>query len=293
MTKCVACSSYAIGIILSLFVVAGTCGPCLASPTTEDPAPEQPAGEGAEEGAPAAEAAPEEASTREPTVDPKAAEEACKKTVAGLRSGDFSALEALPENERNALLSGPTGVNVLTCLAIAEGNKSRCDSLSEDSKKACLEQWKLGTELKGVPKEKVKAQLIYRTCTSNSPDMNCDVLRKAIGAGDATRCKELKEASRRDFCAAVATGDAKKCDTLPQGAERAYCAAFAADDASRCPKEAPDCIAMARGFAALKKGGLEAFQDIDATIAAAAMGTKACGALLGDLESSCNRDESE
>lgn len=256
------------------------------------PAKEQPeqAGEGAGEGAPAEEAA-EDAVTPEPTVDAKAAEEACKKAAAGLRTGDASAVEALDETQRKALLGSSTGVKALTCLAIAADDKSRCDLLEDDAKKACLDQWKLGRELKGVPKEEVKAQLLYRTCVSNSTGVNCDLLRDAVKSGDPERCKDLDDAARRAFCAAVAGGNIKECGNVPEGAERAYCEAFATDDASRCPKEAPDCIAMARGFAALKKGGLEGFKDIDATIAAAAMGTKVCDGLLGELEKSCSSEE--
>jgi hypothetical protein len=275
-----------------LFLLAGVFGPCLAAPTGADPAaPENPAGEAGEKGAAEADETPGLTGTPEPTVDPKAAEEACKKSVAGLRTGDFSALEALPENERNALLSGPTGVRVLTCLAIGEDNKSRCDLLEEDAKKACLDQWNLGSELRKVPREQMKAQLLYRACVSSSGGADCELLREAVGTGDAAKCKDLKDASRRTICTAIASGDAKKCDGVKESAERAYCAAFATDDATRCPKEATDCIAMARGFAAIRKGGLDTFRDIDATIAAATLGTKACGALLDEAQKSCSKDE--
>jgi hypothetical protein len=285
--------SYPVGLPLFLALLVGLCGPCLAAPTVEDAAPpknvEQPAGEGAENGA--AEA-PEEGATPKPTVDPKAAEEACKKAVATLGSGDVSSVEALPESERMALLTGPTGVRVLTCLAIAKDDKSRCDLLEGDAKKACLDQWQVGRELKNVPKEKMKGQLLYRTCASNSGGANCNLLREAVDSGNADKCNGLEDAARRAFCAAVASGDVKKCNAVPEGPQRAYCAAFTTDDASHCPKDIPDCIAMARGFAALKKGGgLEGFQDIDATIAAASVGTKACNALLSELEKSCGGDE--
>lgn len=293
MSTLVTRSRHLLWITLFLFFLVGAGAPCVAAPTSEDSAPakgmpDEPAG--GEKATPAAEGA-EAGPTAVPTVDEKAAEEACKKAVAGLRSGDFSGLDALPEGDRKALLSGPTGANVLTCLAIAEGNKDRCDSLAEDAKKGCLDQWKLGSELKNVPKEQIKAYFVYKSCSFNTDAAKCNVLRDAVGSGSAEKCASLAEAPYRAFCSAVATGDATKCESMPQGAERAYCAAFSADDASRCPKDSSDCIAMARGFAALKKGGLEAFKDIDATIAAAVMGTKACEALLGELEESCGKEK--
>jgi hypothetical protein len=187
------------------------------------------------------------------------------------------------------LLAGAAGIDAISCLAVADDNEKHCDLLGEDAKKACVDQWKVGRELKGLPKEKVKAQLMYRTCASNSPNMNCDVVREAIGEKDAAKCKNLKEASQQTFCNAVVAGDAKKCDAIPAGPERDYCAAFAADDPGRCPKNATDCIAMASGFAALKKGGLEGFANIDARIAAASMGPKACANLLASLDEACGK----
>jgi hypothetical protein len=281
-----------------VFVLVGGSAPGLAAPNAEDAgaskgAPQEKAGgEAAGKGTPAPQGGAEGDATPTPTVDPKVAEESCKTAVAKLRSGDFSALESLPENQRKAILARSNAIDVLTCLAVADGKESHCDPLEEQAKKACKEQWKLGRELKGLSKEKVKAHLLYRTCASNSPDMDCALVRDAMGNGNAAKCKELKEPAKQTFCAALVTGDARKCDVL-QGVERAYCSAFASDDSSHCPKESPDCIAMARGFAALKKGGLEGFADIDARIAAASMGTKACATLVSNLEGTCSKDSKE
>ena len=282
--------SFLVGIVCLACLVAFGGIAVAATPGKGEAAAEEKAepaaGEGGDEATAGKEEA-EEAPTPDPEAERKAAEEACKEALEGLRSKDVSALQALTVEERNTLLAGPTGVSAITCLAIGNADKSLCDLLDGDAKRACLDQWAVGSELTGLPKEQIKAQLLFRSCSANSTGPHCEVLRQAVNEGSSEKCQELEDPSHRAFCTAVASGDASKCEAIPAGSERAYCAAFASDDPSKCPKDSVDCIAMANGFAALKKGGLEVFQDIDATIAAAALGSKACDALVDKLLESC------
>jgi len=221
-----------------------------------------------------------------PTVDLKAA---CKKTVATLGSGDLSAVEALPSDKRGAFLQDSKTGKVFACLAIADDNKRYCEALPQERRDECLHQWQLLHDLKSQPKASLKSILLYQSCLSHEAKEDCEKLREAITAGDDAKCKAMSKAPSRDFCAAVATGDAKRCQGLPQGAQREYCTALATNDPARCPKESEDCTTLVRGLA--KKKGLEGFQDIDPTLAAAAKGRSACTALLATLEGSCAAEQ--
>lgn len=289
--------SHLVGMVFTLAFALVGAGSAVAAPSVEgDSAPKnaEAAAEkpDAEEGAAGEKgSAGEEGAVEGPTPDlaaeKKAAEEACKKAVDGLRSKSLSDLEGMTEAGRGGLLAGPTGVGAVTCLAIAHGDKNHCNLLEGDAKRACVDQWATVAELQGVAKEQIKGQLLFLTCSSNAGGPHCEVMRQAVNEGSAEKCQEIENASNRALCSAVASRDASKCDGVTAGVERAYCAAFASDDPSRCPPDATDCIAMARGFAALKSGGLEAFQDIDASLAAAVLGSKACDHLLDKLVGTC------
>lgn len=278
-----------IGIVCLLF---GGGGIVLAAPSAElGAAPkEAAASEGGDEAEAGEAAAGEEGEGSAPDLEAerKAAEDACKASIEGLRKNDAAALKATSDEERARLFAGSTGVSAVTCLAIANGDKSLCDLLSGDARKACLDHSDVGAALKGVAKEEIKGQLLFLSCSTGSSGPHCEVLRQAVNEGSAEKCQALEDPSYRAFCSAVATREAAKCSSIPDGAQRSYCEAYAADDPAKCASDSQDCIAMAKGFAALKKGGLESFRDIDATIAAPALGSKACDALVDKVLEVCS-----
>jgi len=239
---------------------------------------------------------PEDTPTPEPTAVPTrdpAVVAMCKDSITRLGGGDLAALDALPPEKRAALAKDGKTVNVLKCLAVATNNGRYCGLLpTKQSQTECLAAWELARELKTMPKEHMKAQIIYRGCLVNASKAECDKFRTAMTSRDAAKCKSVSKDADRAFCAALVSGDATRCKDLPDAAYRDTCAAYATDDATHCSKEAgADCAKLAQGFAAVTKEGLAGFDQIDATAAAASRdGKAACGPLLADLERHCIED---
>lgn len=270
--------------ILVLFLFCSAYRPCAAGAAEPVSEPKAGAGGTAAEkaGGSAAQATPGGAQT--PQVDADALKTACKQAVTDLGTGDVG-LKALPDTKRTTVIQHQSATRLFTCLAIAEDKSARCDALPKQGKGECAAQFQVARELKGVPKERVKAQLIYRSCLPNAAKADCEAARDAIMAGDPAKCKGAKGVNP-DFCAALASGDAAKCGAL-QGAERDLCSAYVTEDPKRCPKDSGDCQLVVSTFAKLKKEGLDGMQDIDPTLAAVSKGKAACAPLMSEFEKFC------
>lgn len=275
--------------VLVLGVVLSPCRSLAA-----DPAPEK-AEKAAEAGKPSASGgikvlptpASSAAPTSAPTPDPTEVSKTCAKAVAGLLAGDTAAIDSLPSENRTGLTTTPAALHAYTCLAVASGEKRYCEALEGENKGKCLDQLKMVGELKDLPKERVKPEMLHRMCVASSAKAECDKLRDAVAAGDAAKCAGLGNAVMKDFCAAMASGDATKCQSVPEGEERSRCEAYTADDPNRCAKDSVDCRNMAGAFAAVKKQGLAGVADIDPGAAAAIKGKSACEPLLSALQAAC------
>jgi hypothetical protein len=219
---------------------------------------------------------------------------ACKYAVTGLGDGKLSAFKSLSADERTALAQRKGAVDLFTCLAVADGQTSYCEVLPTTAKRDCLEQLKLMGELKALPKERIKAQVIYRTCSRSVPneatEKDCDTIRKAMTARDASVCEGLSKSEgawgREGLCPALATSDPAKCNGAPEQAQRDTCAALATDDPSRCPKDAAECSTLVSNLATLTKDGLAGHETVP-VLAAVHSGRKACAPLVAALQATC------
>jgi hypothetical protein len=239
-----------------------------------------------------------------PNIPPAPDEGPCKRALQELGDGKLDAFTSLPPDQQAALLRDPQASTLFTCLAVADGKTSFCDTLTEQAKDGCLEQLKLMGELKTLPKEAIKAQIMYQVCSRGVPgevsQQDCDTVRKAITAHDASLCKGLSQNEgawgRVGLCPALATGDAAKC-TAPEkvhsemSAEQraailSTCAALASDDPKRCVKKDASCTTLANNLAMLKKDGLES-GELDPVTAAVRAGRKACAPLVAAMEKGC------
>jgi hypothetical protein len=273
----------ATGAVAILLALGGSCVPVVASPAATDSTTPKATSAGASEG----QETP--APTPDATAEAEKKAEDCKNNIADLTSGNLSALEAR-KDKLDALLGKPVAVSALMCLAIAEGNSDYCKLLSQEKKEECLAQFRLVGELKGLPKERMKGQLMYRACHGNLPDKDCESIRDAMAAGDAAKCAGISDAGWGVFCAALATGDVAKCkDVPPEG--RGDCEGYVSEDENRCPKESGDCRRMVRVIAAIKKNGLAGLEGIDPRVAAAVKGKQACDPLLSELQGSCTEED--
>ena len=222
-----------------------------------------------------------------PVVDPEKLAADCKKGLSALGGGDAKGLDALEKSQRDSLMMNAAAVNALTCLAIAENDEKFCDALAKDGRKACLEQRKLIGELKGIPKEQLKAELIYKQCVNDMPVADCETVRDAMTAKDAGKCKGFTKIDA-NFCVALAAGDASTCKKLTDEAMRDVCAAYAADEPKHCPEDSQDCRNLTSFMAAVTKKGLAGVADLDAGAAAAVDGRQSCTAVLAELEKACS-----
>ena len=216
--------------------------------------------------------------TTAPTTNATAAAQ-CKNVTTKLSAGDSSALQSMSSDQRIAAM------NAAICLALADDNSRYCDALPADKKSECVDQWKFVRELKGAPQGNLKALTLHHLCLKNGAKADCDKVRDAMTAADASKCKGISNPQQGVFCGALATGDAAKCSGLPEGADRELCAALATDDPARCPKDSTDCPKMVGSFAKVKKEGLQGTND--PRMAALRNGKAACQPLMADLERSC------
>ncbi len=280
-------------VVLGLWL--GSIAPCDVAWAEPDSTP---AAKGAAASAPTAVGSPQaemtpDAAAAEATAKAKAAVAAsCQKTAAGLNSADLAALKALPTDKQTMLMHAPAAANLMACLTIAENDDRFCKMLADTAQRdKCVQHWKDVRELKALPKEQLKAHLIYQSCIGSTAKADCETVRDAMAAGDAAKCAALSSAPLRAFCAAIATGDASKCKTLPAGEERGRCEAYATEDETRCPKDSGDCRNLARSFAAIRKSGLGAVEDIDPTTAAAVKGRQSCAPYVTEFEHFCTEQD--
>lgn len=211
---------------------------------------------------------------------------ACKKALAGLAAGDLSALKSLPPETQTALVQGQTAWDVFRCLAVAEDSTGYCDVLPKEMIGKCVKHYNLVRDMKTLPNESLKAQIMYHICLSSGiTPTDCGRLREAITSRNAALCSGLPKPWETQTCPALATGDAKACEGASEPVRRDTCAALATDDPDRCPQGATDCVNMVRDFVLMKQGGLGAARD--PSVAAARKGREACAPLLTKLESSC------
>jgi len=264
--------------------------PTPAAKTTAAPVTDAPAAIGS----PRADVTPDAAAAKaQAEADAAAAKakaeamESCKKTAAGLNAADLAALKALPADRQTILMKAPSSISLMTCLTVAENDDRFCKMLTDkDQQERCLQHWKQVAEIKALPKEQVKANVIYRSCIEGTAKADCDALRDAMVANDVAKCKAVSS-ELRSFCEAVVTGDAGKCKGLPAGEDRGRCEAYATEDESRCPKDSIDCHNMARNFAGFRKSGLAGVQGIDPSAAAAVNGRQACASYVTEFERLC------
>jgi len=238
---------------------------------------------------PAAAGSPASGTSAAPAANPPVSTEAaCKQALTSLGAGDPSAVKSLPIAQQISILQDEATEAVFTCLAIAEGKTSHCDALAKPKKDKCVEQSQFISELKGLPKESIKAQIIYHICLGEGSKADCGKLREAIKTRDAAKCAGLSKPTGpwgSHNCVALATGDAKECAGASDPSVRAECAALATDDPSLCPKDATDCTNLAGNFALIKKNGLAGIND--PVVAAALKGKEGCAPLVARLEHTC------
>ena len=220
-------------------------------------------------------------------------EGACKRALQELGDGKLDAFTSLPPDRRAELLRDRQASGALfTCLAVADGKTSFCDALTEKAKDDCLDQLKLMDDVKKLPKEAIKARLMQQVCSRGGQvsEQDCDTVRKALTARDASLCKGLSQREgawgQVGLCPALASGDATKCNGAHEQAQRDSCAALVTDDPKRCPKNDPQCSSMVNNLLMLKKDGLDS-SEIDPVLAAARAGRKACAPLVAAMEQGC------
>jgi len=252
-----------------------------AAPAKAAPAAGEKAGDSPAAATPAADAKPTVAADKE-----KAAGD-CRKAVEALGKGDPSALDALDKNQRDLLVGQPAAADALTCLAIAENNEKFCAALPPEGKDACVSHRKVMGDLKGVPKEGLKAQIIHKMCVNDMPAGDCEIVRQAIAAGDAGKCTGLTKIDA-NFCTAIASADASKCKALSDKTMEAVCAAYALDDPKHCPDDSQDCRNLTTFMATVSKKGLSGVADLNSGAAAAVEGRSSCAAALSALEKVCD-----
>ena len=219
---------------------------------------------------PAPPGSPTSAPGAEATASAKrAAEAACKKTVATFKSGDLSALKSLPQEKRAALEKDRGVWGLVSCLAAADGNSQACSALPKAEEDDCVKNVQLLQALKAPPKGGAPpAPLLtamHQQCMEKFSRADCDKMREAWTTRDASKCKGLpRELS--EGCSAVATGDA-----------------------SRCPKESnSDCQIMIKAG----KEGLSAVPLKDPMTRAAVKGKREeCAPLLTQLEERCSEEK--
>jgi hypothetical protein len=229
-----------------------------------------------------------------PTASPAPADGACERALHELGDGKLNAFTSLPPDGQAALLRNPQARALFTCLAVADGKTSFCDTLNKQDKNDCLDQLKLMGELKTLPKEEIKAQIMYRVCSRGVPGevskQDCDTVRSALKAHDASLCKRLSKPEgawgRVGLCPALASGDATKCNGAHEQAQRDSCAALVTDDPKRCPKNDPQCSSMVNNLLMLQKDGLDS-GELDPVLAAVRAGRKACAPLVAAVEQGC------
>lgn len=225
------------------------------------------------------------AAEAEPTIDMNSVMDDCRKAIKKLGAGDAKALDSMDEEWRNSLMKRPAAASAMACLAVAENDEKFCQALPSKSKEKCLQQHKLLGGLKDVPKEKLKARLVFAMCSENSPTSECELVRDAIASSDADKCSGVSK-DNVAFCKALATGDASHCKGLDEET-RATCSAYALDDPKHCPSDSTDCRNMAEAFATIKKKGLAGLGDIEPGAVAAASGRDACSGILEKLAKDC------
>lgn len=198
----------------------------------------------------------------------RAAEAACKKTVATFKSGDLAALKSLSPEQRAAVDKDRGVLGLVACLAAADGNSHACSALPKTDAEDCAKNLQLLQALKAPAKGGAPpAQLLTAThqqCRQKFSAAECDKMQEAWTTRDASKCKGLpKELS--DGCVAVATGDA-----------------------SRCPKESnSDCRIMIK----VGKEGLAALPKKDPGIKAFMTGKREeCAPLLAALQERCSAE---
>jgi hypothetical protein len=217
-------------------------------------------------------------------------EAGCKKASSELGASG-AGVDSLSKEQRAQLVASGTGQDLLICLAIANGKPGGCDPLTDKAKETCVAQFELAKDMRGVPKERLKGRVIHRLCMEHqlcerSGKSECDDFESAVNTGDSAKCGSLAEPTRK-FCTAVASRDAAKCSGFPEPDSRKLCEAFTTEDVDRCPAESADCKELTSGFAAFRKQGLGGMQEIDAGLAAAAIGRDACKPLLAKFEKAC------
>jgi hypothetical protein len=228
-----------------------------------------------------------------PNAPPTLSDDSCKRALHELGDGKLDAFTSLPPDRQAALMGTPQARTLFTCLAVADGKASFCDTLANQAKDDCNDQLKLMGKVKTLPKEAIKAEIMHQICSRRgdvSPQ-DCDTLRSALTAHDASLCNGLSKTDgawgRQGLCPALATGDATKCNGAPEQAHRDSCAAMATDDPKRCPKSDPGCSSLANTLAMLKKDGLES-GELDPVGAAVRAGRKACAPLVTAMEPGCS-----
>jgi hypothetical protein len=251
--------------------------PRVAAPSASAPPPATPA-------PPQAEAEAESTPGGQSVPDP-AVIAACKTAAAGLAAGDTAGFAALAPDQRAQLVHDPAVTKLFVCLAVGADTATHCETLPPSQKEDCAAQWQLAHDIRSLPPQSVKFEILYRTCLPNGEKADCDRALEAMTTHDPAKCESLSRVSDRSFCAAFASGDPASCDQLTLRAERSFCAAIATDDPSRCPEDAIDCINMARAFATWKMN--EAGKNADPTTGAIRWGVSACAPLAAEFERSC------
>src|SRR5262245_40345409 len=90
-----------------------------------------PVSEPREHGAVAQTARPDADATPAAATDATKTADSCRTAVAGLGSGDVSALQHLSADQREGIVQGPIALKAFQCLTIADDNSRYCDALSE------------------------------------------------------------------------------------------------------------------------------------------------------------------
>jgi hypothetical protein len=217
-------------------------------------------------------------------------EAGCKKASTEL-GGGAAGVDSLSKEQRAQLVESGAGQDLLICLAIANGKSGGCDVLTDKAKETCLAQFELAKDMRGVPKERLKGRVIHKLCMEHQlcercGKSECDNFEGAVNSGDSAKCGSLAEPTRK-FCTALASGDPAKCSGFSEPDSRKLCEAFTTEDVDRCPADSADCKELTTGFAAFRKQGLGGLQEIDAGLAAAAIGRDACKPLLAKFEKAC------
>lgn len=283
-------ASYSANLMVAAGLAVVCAGTLCACPSSENPAPTQAASTSTPAAAgPTPTTSPEVVANAEPVATPTP-DVRCKQALASLGAGDRSALKSLPPETQDALVrnGGQDSMLAFTCLAIADGDTTYCDVLPEEFKRKCTERFQLVSELKGLPKDALKPHILHRMCMgTGGSTAQCGQLQEALTTHNPAKCSDLPAPWGGGFCAALASGDPATCNNAPEPAQRDGCIALVTNDPSRCPKDAADCVRMARNFAVFTKEGLGAEGSSDPTLAAVRKGKDGCVPLLARLEQVC------